>query len=106
MPISEERLVELEALCQAAEKEPWHMDSSPYNETAPFIVRTDNGWVVAAGITHVSDAKFIADVRTVIPELIAEVQRLRECFATLIDTPELTSDRAIAIAKAALEEGE
>ena len=75
--MTEERIAALEAMCQEAEKEPWHTDSSPYNESAPFMVRTPNGWVVAEGITHVMDAEFIAYARTALPELLAEVRRLQ-----------------------------
>ena len=83
--MTDERLAALEALCQQAEKEPWHTDSSPYNETSPFMVRTANGWVVAEGITHVMDAEFIAYARTALPELLAEVRRLREALAEAHD---------------------
>lgn len=81
--MTEERLAALEALCQQAEKEPWHTDSSPYNESAPFMVRTANGWVVAEGMTHVMDAEFIAYARTALPELLAEVRRLKADNARL-----------------------
>ena len=83
--MTEERIAALEAMCQEAEKEPWHTDSSPYNESAPFMVRTPNGWVVAEGITHVMDAEFIAYARTALPELLAEVRRLRTALADISD---------------------
>lgn len=75
--MTEERIAQLEALCREAEKEPWHTDSSPYNESAPFMVRTENGWVVAEGITYPSIAQFIAEARTALPELLAEARRLQ-----------------------------
>ena len=90
--MTDERIAHLEALCQQAEKEPWHTDSSPYNETSPFMVRTANGWVVAEGITHVMDAEFIAYARTALPEALAEVRHLRQCLEVLADATKLGAE--------------
>ena len=105
--MTSEQLATLQALADAATPGPWHKDPTPgmpydvgrvhqdgdWDETAPclWLVATTN---IRLGNTEdapmagdyrfdqtIADAAFIAASRSAVPELIAEVRRLRAALA-------------------------
>lgn len=80
--MTEERLRELEALEQAATRGPWEVqDASNPDEDEPCY-RGIRGWTDESSDgtylkLSVDDAAFVAESRTALPELIAEVRRLQ-----------------------------
>lgn len=76
-PLTEEQLAELEALADAATPGPWgvyHDIDDWYDVWADIAIKGDTR-VSGPGIY--ADASFIATARTAIPQLIAEVRRLK-----------------------------
>lgn len=71
--ITPERLKEIEQLAEAATDGPWVTGEASWNEDGD--VRYVLHGVKSANFV---DAQFIAASRTLVPELIAEVKRLRE----------------------------
>ena len=98
MAITENRLKELDAMEQAATKGPWRKgierldtvisDGSNGNEV------TDEwyGGKLICETGHSTDVAFIVIARTAVPELIAEVRRLRECLETLAHITSFSGD--------------
>ena len=84
-PMTAERIAELEALCNAATPGPWIWESSrgdrvrlwtkPSGDFVVEIGRKPGGWTYF-DMTE-DDAGFIAHARTALPELLAQVRRLR-----------------------------
>ena len=80
--MTKERLQQLEALEQAATKGPWEVqDASNPDEDEPCY-REIRGWTDESSDgtylkLSVDDAAFVAESRTALPELIAEVRRLK-----------------------------
>ena len=83
----EEKLKELELLCEKAEGGLWICGSSDIAHARVNVVRRDfeKGSFTVAGNCRQSDAKFIAASRQALPELIAEVRRLREAMEKIKD---------------------
>ena len=84
--MTEERLAALEVLCQAATEGPWN--AAP--EINYDIYSLDHGWVAQTDDDANSD--FIAEARTALPELLAEVRRLRECLEVLAQATKLGAE--------------
>ena len=64
------------AALEGVSRAPWKMG----NRTHPDVVHTPNGclWHPILGeINHRADGEFIAQARTLVPELVTEVERLR-----------------------------
>lgn len=81
--MTEARLAEIEALAVAAQPGPWSMW---VGAGAPTIRNVDNGGVcrMCPGIdTEEADGAFIAAARTDVPDLLAEIERLRAENAAL-----------------------
>lgn len=80
----EERIAQLEALCQAASEGPWSWiepDRGELWSIEPDICKFGieaNYYPVAGEAPTEDDARFITEARTALPELLAEVRRLRE----------------------------
>lgn len=115
--MTEERLSQLEALCQEATEGPWkvwnaYQNDLPVSYAGRVGPEADDGfcgirateWPAKDLSAPPGDLAFIATARTALPEALAEVRRLREALSSITETPELTSDRAIAIARRALSE--
>ena len=84
--MNENRLKEIEALVDAVTAGPWHSSTNRKNA----IIDTADGWAICELFSCLPDddngekhGDFIAASRTVIPELIAEVRRLREGVAKI-----------------------
>lgn len=83
--ITEERLKEIEARAKAAEAGPWDIDLLDDRVEAVGRKATDHGgenaWVLLSdGSPYTldrADAEFIAHARQDVPDLVAEVRRLR-----------------------------
>ena len=112
--MTEEELQGREAICAAATPGPWtHLNhrSEPTGRVYRMILER-TGRLFASLVCqmsegpgdHEADAAFVAHVRVGYPEALAEIRRLRSALEEIVDTPELTSDGAIRIAKRALRE--
>lgn len=65
------------AALEGVSRAPWKMG----NRTHPDVVHTPNGclWHPILGeINHRADGEFIAQARTLVPELVAELERARD----------------------------
>lgn len=71
--ITDAELDRLERLCEEATPEPWVATHSSF---VYWCVTSRNGWINR--LTMAEDAKFIAESRTALPRLIAEIRRLRK----------------------------
>lgn len=78
-------LNELERLCDAATAGPWRSSNPHGDEYFRVVSCAPNGRMLGDKIAFMAinnkskdDAALIAEARTAIPELIAEVRRLRE----------------------------
>lgn len=75
--MTDERLKELEWLCETATEGPWVGQMSARGDIS--VVST----LPVASVPHLRDATFIVEARTALPELIAEVRALRsQCKRT------------------------
>lgn len=76
-----ERLAEILERAEAATPGPWRIDGRR-------VVYERDGWSeMVTPILHVSaDATFIAHARTDVPELVAEIERLRELYSAMTPT--------------------
>lgn len=88
-----ERLAEIKSRAEAATPGPWEAelqevevdhDGTEYPYTGAWVPRACP-WEDGDGYVHMDDAnaEFIANARQDIPDLLAEVERLREHVATL-----------------------
>ena len=84
-PMIEEHLAELERLVQEATTGPWEV--SPRADNYIYGPRQ-----VVARIYDDANGKLIAASPTVLPELIAEVRRLRECLETVAHMTSFSGD--------------
>lgn len=80
--MTEQRLAELEALANEATPEPWIWDGDECELRSPASIQAvlDGEWwnTGDAGVSVLpKNIAFIAAARTAVPELIAEVRRLR-----------------------------
>lgn len=80
--ITPEKLAEWEKLCDEATPGPWDSDN---NEVIGFLDGTGVVAIAAVCQWSLTDVKFIAESRTAMPELIAEVNRLREALGFYAD---------------------
>lgn len=86
--MTEERLRQLEALCQAATDGPWAYDLGgslvvalhpvDHHFTAPLAT-------VYEGPHDVANGELMADCRTALPDLLAEVRRLRQVLTLITE---------------------
>lgn len=88
--LTDEQLAEWERLANEAMPGPWECDysSGSVNSCAPQFLLDDEGplWVADYGSTaNEQNGEFIAAAREAVPELIAEVRRLREQCKLLLD---------------------
>jgi hypothetical protein len=87
--MTDDRLAELERLCAAATPGPWEVDADRRLALGVASVRCVHGTrpTVAHVDAHLREmdeaAAFVAAARTAVPELIAEVRRLRAEAADL-----------------------
>jgi hypothetical protein len=76
-----ERLEELKRICEAATDGPWRYEKKEHwPDCAKRPDYIDGVWLAHDDFLEVHDegeAKFIAEARTAIPELLAEVERLQ-----------------------------
>lgn len=79
-PMSPERLAEFEAVEAAASAGPWV--SHGWTADGPQSVDGCSELMISVDVGDPADAAFIAMARNAIPELIAEVRRLRDAVAT------------------------
>lgn len=79
--MTEERLAALEALCLNAFEGPWSttpdVNCDVYGAVGEWLAETDDD----------DNAAFIAESRTALPELVAEVRRLRGALEDIADSP-------------------
>ncbi len=89
-PMTEERLVEIEARAAAAEGGPWFVtgmdtikdDGKQTPDT--FVISYDDVWLAEMIQSEcMGDAEFIAAARSDVPDLCAEIRRLRSLLAGL-----------------------
>lgn len=101
--LTPEQIKELRELCEKATPGPWEMtptsagyliNSGDQRITSAICYYDDEGFPTAEPCVHGSEAQFIAAARTAMPQLIAEVKRLREAldFYANNDTYDKTSD--------------
>lgn len=84
--MSPERLKELRALAEAATPGPWHIDGPNADDVVAevsslTVVPRTNGMLCAPRY----DAAFIAASRSAVPELLDEVERLRESLRNIAE---------------------
>ncbi len=72
------QLEELKRLCDAATPGPWAAESYMATSGGPEIVAISTGGHGGRYALTRETAEFVAAARSVVPELIAEVERLRE----------------------------
>lgn len=93
----------LEALCERATGAPWtvDLDDAKAHGDQPRV-ESSNGLICVAGNAvaedwqqHHANAAFIAASREAVPELIAEVRRLREALETSLSTMLESRDRLL-----------
>ncbi|WP_331746782.1 hypothetical protein OG923_34175 (plasmid) [Streptomyces halstedii] len=82
-PMTPYRLAEIRFLDAAASSAPWQLDTNQRRKGADALVDAE-GWLVAENIRH-PDAAFIIGTRSVVPELLAEVDRLRKALSDPAD---------------------
>lgn len=92
--LSDEKLKEIEARAAAATPGPWAVGAS-YRADWDVVSKAPGhvDWRVAqaghAGPGGMCDPAFIAAARTDVPELVAEVRKLRSALTELVDLKEL-----------------
>lgn len=95
MSMADERLAEIEARAQAATEGPWRVQSvrRADNEIGVFVAYVGSLAVLAnePNKSEQEDATFVAHARTDIPDLLAEVRRLRAVLAEIAN-PDGVSD--------------
>jgi len=86
-PMSEERLKEIAAREKAATPGPWwterdhHGQENLYAPDGFWLGRMPHQCVVAIEQQQIANAAFVVEARADIPDLLAEVRRLREALA-------------------------
>lgn len=77
--MTEDELLEIEALCQSATPGPWKSwIEGRDHESGDHFISTAGDDIYLSGAT-LADQDFIARCREVVPLLIAEIRRLRAC---------------------------
>lgn len=118
MTISDEKLDELQALCDAASPQPWMTTSEPpYGIASTLTPQISLLMIDRDGMAYVDldkNAKFIVAACNALPELLAEVRRLRTAgdalmiaaTALLHDGPDMTSNSIVRLraARASIDE--
>lgn len=107
--MTDEELAEARALCEAATPGPWRIGTCQSGKVCwcRIVLGPDaESCIVSDGSAGVSDARFIAAARSLVPRLLAEVDRLRDRVRTIADEafgplPVQTADEALT----AIEQG-
>ena len=88
--ISDERLAEMQARCDAATPGPWFTEETPRSQngwpTCSVVAATyrkQNVYVAFGGVAPEANRRFIAAARTDVPDLIAEVRRQEAALAEI-----------------------
>lgn len=114
MSITPEQLAEWERITEAATLGPWATSSRSSGVGADYSYEDDFlGWELApletpqrGQITRGADAQFIAEARTAMPLLLAEVRRLQDQLALVADAGDAVRNSPEALNRSDLAERE